>query len=76
LARQGDSSSVLRSIVAGRLWLTRGRGLWDLVYSEEHDDLGAARRRESHLKRMKSRRVIEQLIDSQDQDERAKDFGA
>jgi putative endonuclease len=35
---------------------------WKLLYSEEFDDLGAAKKRELQVKKMKSRKYIEALI--------------
>ena len=35
---------------------------WKLVYQEEFDDLAVAKKRELQLKKMKSRKYIEQLI--------------
>jgi putative endonuclease len=37
---------------------------WALVYKEEYLDLLSAKRRETQIKKMKSRKYIEQLIDS------------
>jgi len=46
---------------------TRDRGPWELVYQEEYAELAQARRRERQLKSWKSRRSIQQLIESQAQ---------
>ena len=35
---------------------------WKVVYTEEFEDLSEAKKRESQLKRMKSRKYIESLI--------------
>nr|WP_091697956.1 GIY-YIG nuclease family protein [Algoriphagus locisalis] len=37
---------------------------WRLVYKESFDDLTSAKRKESYVKRMKSRKYIEALISS------------
>ncbi|WP_396127657.1 GIY-YIG nuclease family protein [Algoriphagus halophytocola] len=37
---------------------------WRVVYTETFDDLKSAKRRESYIKRMKSRQYIESLISS------------
>jgi putative endonuclease len=37
---------------------------WKLVYQETHVDLPEAKRRESQIKKMKSRKFIEELIRS------------
>ena len=39
---------------------------WKLVYKEEHPNRSAAMKRESYLKRMKSRMYLEQLINKKD----------
>ena len=41
---------------------TRSGGPWVLVFSEEFANLGDARRAERFIKRMKSRKFIEQLL--------------
>jgi putative endonuclease len=48
----------------GQTVSTRGRGPWIVAYQEQFDTLVAARRRERQLKRWKSHRSIQELIDS------------
>ncbi len=48
----------------GQTRSTRGRGPWVLVYQESFDTIAEARRREMQLKRWKSHRTIQQLIDT------------
>ncbi len=43
---------------------TRGRGPWKLVYKEQFESLLEARRRELQIKRWKSAKVIQALIQS------------
>jgi putative endonuclease len=43
---------------------TRGRGPWRLVYEEQCESLLDARRRELEIKRWKSSKMIEALIES------------
>jgi putative endonuclease len=47
---------------AGTVKATRYLRPWTLVYSEQFTDASAARRREHHLKSMKSRKYLEALI--------------
>jgi putative endonuclease len=35
---------------------------WKLLYTEEFEDLGAAKKRELQVKKMKSRKYIEELL--------------
>ena len=46
----------------GHSLATRGRGPWELVYSEEFEQLQEARRRELEIKRWKSSKMIQALI--------------
>ena len=49
---------------AGGVRATRYLRPWALVYTEEHPDATAARKRERYLKRLKSRIALEVLIRS------------
>ena len=49
---------------AGRVKATRYLRPWILVYTEEHPDATAARRREWYLKRLKSRKALAGLLSS------------
>jgi putative endonuclease len=48
----------------GHTLSTRGRGPWTLVYQEQCESLLEARRRELEIKRWKSSRMIQALIQS------------
>ena len=43
---------------------TKGRGPFKLVYKEEYDSLSKAKKREYYLKSLKSKIVIEKLINN------------
>jgi putative endonuclease len=47
----------------GRVASTRGRGPWEMVYSEEHPTRWEATRRERCLKAAKSRRLLLELVE-------------
>ncbi len=49
---------------AGRVKAARHLRPWHLLYTEEWPDATAARKREAHLKRLKSRRALEALIET------------
>ena len=48
----------------GQTKSTRGRGPWALVHQESFHTLAEARRRERQLKRWKSHRSIQEMIDA------------
>ena len=48
----------------GQTTSTRGRGPWSLAYQRRFDTLAEGRRRERQIKRWKSHRSIQALIDS------------
>lgn len=48
----------------GQTLSTRGRGPWVLVYQEQFSTLAEARQREQQLKRWKSHRSIQELIET------------
>jgi putative endonuclease len=50
----------------GKNLATRGRGPWNLVYSEKYESLHDARSREAEIKRWKSAKLIQALIASSD----------
>jgi len=48
----------------GQTVSTRGRGPWMLVHQEQFESLKEARQRERQIKRWKSHRSIQELIDA------------
>jgi putative endonuclease len=63
----GSSSDPERRLVAhnaGEVRATRYLLPWETVYREQHPDGRSARQREYQIKRMKSRKYIDGLIDS------------
>ena len=55
----------------GQTKSTRGRGPWMLAYQEHFKTLSEARKREQQIKRWKSHRLIQELIDRFKSAERA-----
>jgi putative endonuclease len=60
-----DPSARLKEHQRGQTRSTRGRGPWILVYQEKFETLSEARSREQGLKRWKSHRAVQELIDAQ-----------
>ncbi len=60
----GDVEARLADHNRGAVKATRYLAPWVLAYAEGHNDASSARRRESELKRLKSRRVLGELIRS------------
>ena len=63
----GCTEQVARRLIEhqrGQTRSTRGRGPWKLVFEEPHPTLTEALKREHQIKSWKSRRSIQQLIDS------------
>jgi putative endonuclease len=60
-----DVGSRLAEHNRGRVTATRYLVPWEIVFTEIHPDATSARRREYQIKRMKSRKYIEELIRSQ-----------
>jgi len=50
----------------GQSHYTARKGPWNLVYSEEFETRSQAARREQEIKRWKSRKMIQALIDAKD----------
>ena len=60
----GDLDDRVRRHNAGRVTVTRNRGPWQLVHSEEFPTRAAAATREQAIKRRKSRAYLSSLCES------------
>ncbi len=60
----GDVQKRLDAHNRGEVAATRHLRPWVIAYTEAHNDATSARKREWHLKRQKSRKVLEALISS------------
>ncbi|MGE5041301.1 MAG: GIY-YIG nuclease family protein [Candidatus Levyibacteriota bacterium] len=61
----GSTSSIeqrLKKHNSGGSKYTKSRKPWEVVYKEEYNSLSEARKRETYLKSLKSRKAIEKLI--------------
>ncbi|MEK7606991.1 MAG: GIY-YIG nuclease family protein [Patescibacteria group bacterium] len=52
----------LRKHNNGQVKSTQSKKPWRLIYKEEYNSLGEARKREKHIKSWKERKAIERLI--------------
>jgi putative endonuclease len=64
----GHTTDILRRLAlhnARAVKATRHQAPWTLAYTEGHSDTTSARKREWELKKLKSRIILQRLIDSQ-----------
>ncbi len=57
-----DIKNRVKSHNKGYSKYTKSRGPFDLIYKEEYNTLSEARKRESYLKSLKSRKALEKII--------------